>query len=224
MHKERLIDKLSRKLGRFAIQNLMSIIIGAMALVFLSDLMIQGTMGGSILSALIFDKAAIFSGEVWRVFTFIFLPPETRLIFIIFALYLYWLIGNSLEDNWGAFKFNLFYLCGIIGTIIAGLITGYATNSYINLSLFLAFAIVFPDFELNLFFLIPVKVKYFAIFYLVLIGYMIVVLPFYDKIAIIVSLANVALFFMRDFINGIKNFYRRIKFKRSSDIYWKNKR
>lgn len=224
MHKERLIDKLSRKLGRFAIQNLMSIIIGAMALVFLSDLMIQGTNGVSILSALIFDKAAIFSGEVWRVFTFIFLPPETRLIFIIFALYLYWLIGNSLEDNWGAFKFNLFYLCGIIGTIIAGLITGYATNSYINLSLFLAFAIVFPDFELNLFFLIPVKVKYFAIFYLVLIGYMIVVLPFYDKIAIIVSLANVALFFMRDFINGIKNFYRRIKFKRSSDIYWKNKR
>lgn len=224
MHKERLIDKLSRKLGRFAIQNLMSIIIGAMALVFLSDLMIQGTKGVSILSALIFDKAAIFSGEVWRVFTFIFLPPETRLIFIIFALYLYWLIGNSLEDNWGAFKFNLFYLCGIIGTIIAGLITGYATNSYINLSLFLAFAIVFPDFELNLFFLIPVKVKYFAIFYLVLIGYMIVVLPFYDKIAIIVSLANVALFFMRDFINGIKNFYRRIKFKRSSDIYWKNKR
>ena len=195
-----------------------------MALVFLSDLMIQGTKGVSILSALIFDKAAIFSGEVWRVFTFIFLPPETRLIFIIFALYLYWLIGNSLEDNWGAFKFNLFYLCGIIGTIIAGLITGYATNSYINLSLFLAFAIVFPDFELNLFFLIPVKVKYFAIFYLVLIGYMIVVLPFYDKIAIIVSLANVALFFMRDFINGIKNFYRRIKFKRSSDIYWKNKR
>lgn len=195
-----------------------------MALVFLSDLMIQGTNGVSILSALIFDKAAIFSGEVWRVFTFIFLPPETRLIFIIFALYLYWLIGNSLEDNWGAFKFNLFYLCGIIGTIIAGLITGYATNSYINLSLFLAFAIVFPDFELNLFFLIPVKVKYFAIFYLVLIGYMIVVLPFYDKIAIIVSLANVALFFMRDFINGIKNFYRRIKFKRSSDIYWKNKR
>lgn len=224
MHKERLIDKLSRKLGRFAIQNLMSIIIGAMVLVFLSDLMIQGTKGVSILSALIFDKAAIFSGEVWRVFTFIFLPPETRLIFIIFALYLYWLIGNSLEDNWGAFKFNLFYLCGIIGTIIAGLITGYATNSYINLSLFLAFAIVFPDFELNLFFLIPVKVKYFAIFYLVLIGYMIVVLPFYDKIAIIVSLANVALFFMRDFINGIKNFYRRIKFKRSSDIYWKNKR
>lgn len=195
-----------------------------MALVFLSDLMIQGTKGVSILSALIFDKAAIFSGEVWRVFTFIFLPPETRLIFIIFALYLYWLIGNSLEDNWGAFKFNLFYLCGIIGTIIAGLITGYATNSYINLSLFLAFAIVFPDFELNLFFLIPVKVKYFAIFYLVLIGYMIVVLPFYDKIAIIVSLANVALFFIRDFINGIKNFYRRIKFKRSSDIYWKNKR
>lgn len=219
-----MIDKLSRKLGRFAIQNLMSIIIGAMALVFLSDLMIQGTKGVSILSALIFDKAAIFSGEVWRVFTFIFLPPETRLIFIIFALYLYWLIGNSLEDNWGAFKFNLFYLCGIIGTIIAGLITGYATNSYINLSLFLAFAIVFPDFELNLFFLIPVKVKYFAIFYLVLIGYMIVVLPFYDKIAIIVSLANVALFFIRDFINGIKNFYRRIKFKRSSDIYWKNKR
>ncbi|MBQ3099886.1 MAG: hypothetical protein IJC50_02735 [Clostridia bacterium] len=224
MGKERFIDKLNRKFGRIAINNLMTIIIGAMALVFVSDIMIQSTKGVSILSALIFNKTAIFSGEIWRIFTFIFLPPETRLIFIIFALYLYWLIGNSLEDNWGAFKFNLFYLCGIIGTIIAGLITGYATNSYINLSLFLAFAIVFPDFELNLFFLIPVKVKYFAVFYLILIGYMIVVSPLSDKIAIIVSLANILLFFMKDFIDRIKNLYRRIKFKRSSDIYWRNKR
>ena len=224
MGKERFIDKLNRKFGRIAINNLMTIIIGAMALVFVSDIMIQSTKGVSILSALIFNKTAIFSGEIWRIFTFIFLPPETRLIFIIFALYLYWLIGNSFEDNWGAFKFNLFYLCGIIGTIIAGLITGYATNSYINLSLFLAFAIVFPDFELNLFFLIPVKVKYFAVFYLILIGYMIVVSPLSDKIAIIVSLANILLFFMKDFIDRIKNLYRRIKFKRSSDIYWRNKR
>lgn len=224
MGKERFIDKLNRKFGRIAINNLMSIIIGAMALVFVSDLMIQATKGVSILSVLIFDKAAIFSGEIWRVFTFIFLPPESSLIFIIFALYLYWLIGNSLEEKWGAFRFNLFYLCGIIGTIIAGLITGYATNSFLNLSLFLAFAILFPDFELMLLFLIPVKIKYFALFYLISIVYMLIVLPLPGKITIIVSLANVVLFFMRDFIDGIKNFFRRLKFKRSSDIYWKNRK
>jgi len=224
MHKQRLIDKLNRKFGDFAIRNLMSIIIGAMAIVFVCDLMIYSTKGVSIVSALTFNKAALLSGEIWRIFTFIFLPPETRPIFIIFALYLYWLIGNTLEENWGAFKFNLFYLCGILGTIASGLITGYASNSFLNLSLFLAFAILFPDFELRLLFLIPIKIKYFALLYLISIVYMLIVLPLSNKIAIIVSLANVALFFTRDFIDGVKNLYRRIKFKRSTDIYWKNKK
>ena len=224
MHKERLIDKLNRRFGRFAIQNLMTVIIGAMALVFVCDMMIYSTKGVSVISVLTFSKSAIFAGEIWRILTFIFLPPETRLIFIIFALYLYWLIGSTLEENWGAFKFNLFYLCGIVGTIISGLITGYATNSFLNLSLFLAFAILFPDFELRVFFLIPVKIKYFALLYLVSIIYMLIVLPLSYKIAIIVSLANVALFFTRDFIDGIKNLHRRLKFKRSADIYWKNQR
>ena len=224
MHKERLIDKLNRRFGRFAIQNLMTVIIGAMALVFVCDMMIYSTKGVSVISVLTFSKSAIFAGEIWRILTFIFLPPETRLIFIIFALYLYWLIGSTLEENWGAFKFNLFYLCGIVGTIISGLITGYATNSFLNLSLFLAFAILFPDFELRVFFLIPVKIKYFALLYLVSIIYMLIVLPLSYKIAIIVSQANVALFFTRDFIDGIKNLHRRLKFKRSADIYWKNQR
>lgn len=224
MYKERLIDKLNRRFGRFAIQNLMSVIIGAMALVFISDLMIYASKGVSVISVLTFNKHAIFAGEIWRTLTFVFLPPDTRPIFIIFALYLYWLIGTTLEENWGAFKFNLFYLCGIIGTIISGLITGFATNSFLNLSLFLAFAILFPDFELRIFFLIPIKIKYFALLYLVSIVYMLIVLPLSYKIAIIVSLANLALFFMRDFIDGLKNLYRRIKFKRSANIYWKKRR
>ena len=127
------LKKLEYKLAPHAIHNLMTIMIGAMAIVFVADFAVS--MAG------MFDRDAVFAGQVWRIFSFIFLPPDSSPIFIIFALYLYWLMGTSLEREWGALYFNLFYLAGIIGALIAGFITGYATNNYLNMSLFLAFAL-----------------------------------------------------------------------------------
>lgn len=212
MYKPSLLDRMERKLGRLAVRNLMSVIVGVMALVFILDYLFAVRINTLFSSYLIFDREAVLAGEVWRVITFTLLPPNSSVIFIIFSLYFYWMIGSVLETEWGAFKFNVFYLCGIIGTIAAGFITGYATNYYLNMSLFLAFALLYPEFELRLFFAIPVKIKYLAFVDLVLFVIDLITLPWAYKAAIIVSLANVMLFFGGNLISEIK------RIKRNRDI------
>ena len=158
-------------------------------------------------------------GQVWRILTFIFIPPDSSIVFIVFSLYFYWLIGSALENQWGAFRFNVFYLCGMLGTIIVGFITGYALNNYLNLSLFFAFALIYPDFQLMLFFFIPVKVKYLAFIDAAYFILMLIMGSWRNKIILLVALANVILFFGRDFIDKIKNRYRRYKYRR--DAGWR---
>ena len=212
MYKKSLLTRLEYKLGKFAVNNLMSVIIGAMALVFILDYVFIARIEMTFSSFLAFDRAAVLSGEVWRVITFALLPPESSPLFILLSLYFYWLIGSVLETEWGAFKFNVFYLCGIIGTIASGFITGYATNYYLNMSLFFAFALYYPEFEVRLFFAIPVKIKYLAIADLILFAFDLVIMPWPYKAAIVIALANVLLFFWQNLISEIK------RIKRNRDI------
>jgi len=186
-------------------------IVGAMGAIYA----IGFVMPVNLIGMFTFNLAAIMDGEFWRIITFIFIPPNAGMIFIIFALYLYWLIGSSLESQWGAFKFNLFYLCGIIGTIIAGLITGFATNFYLNLSLFLAFAILYPNFELRLFFILPVKMKWLALLNVAFLVYEFVMVSWPGRLAMVVSIINIILFFWKDCVNIIKQKQRKSKWKRS---------
>ena len=139
------MNQANRRFGRYAIRNLMTIIVGGMGIVFLVDWVMGPRLGITLSSYLYFDRALILQGEVWRVLTFVFLPPDSSLLFILFALYFYWMIGNSLENEWGSFRFMVYYLCGVLGTILSGFLTGYAVNDYLNLSLFLAFALLYPD-------------------------------------------------------------------------------
>lgn len=210
---------MNRKFGKFSIRNLMLIIVCGMATVFLLDLYLAAAKGISFSSYLAFDRAAIFQGQIWRILTFIFIPPDSSIVFIVFSLYFYWLIGSALENQWGSFRFNIFYLCGMLGTIAAGLITGYAANEYLNLSLFFAFALIYPNFQIMLFFLIPVKVKYLAFFDAAYFIFMLIVGSWRMKIVIVVALANILLFFGRDFTDKIKNMWRRYKYRR--DAGWK---
>ena len=206
------LRKLERKLGRFAIRNLMMYVVGAMAAVFAASLVSPVNLVGLFA----FDATAVMQGEVWRIITFIAIPPNASMIFIILALYLYWLIGSSLENQWGAFKFNIFYLCGMLGTIAAGFITGFATNFYLNLSLFLAFAMLNPNFELRLFFVLPIKMKWLALLYVAFIALAFIFNTWEGRLALVVSLINVILFFGKDFINTIKNRHRKAQWKRDN--------
>ncbi|MDE7121862.1 MAG: rhomboid family intramembrane serine protease [Oscillospiraceae bacterium] len=213
-----LLNKLERKYGKFAISNLMTIIVFGMGLVFLLDSFTSANPDYEygLTSLLYFDRDAVFHGQIWRILTFLFLPPDSSPFFIVFALYFYWLIGNVLERKWGSFKFNIYYLCGILGTIISGMITGYATNMFLNLSLYLAFAILFPDFEILLLFFIPVKMKYLAILEGILLVISLIFSDWTDRLCILFSLVNLILFFWKDLYNQIRYWNRRNQWRRKN--------
>ena len=205
------LDRLQRKYGRYAIHNLMNIIVGGMGIVFVLDAFSRWNLSG----LLHFSLPAIRMGQIWRLITFVFVPPNASMITLLFSLYFYWMIGSALEHQWGAFRFNMYYLCGIIGSILSGCITGYATNTYLNMSLFLGFALMFPDFEVNLFFFLPVKMKILALIDAIglLISFFRVGIS--GKIALIIAIINVILFFGRDLKMQIQNAYRRYQWKKN---------
>lgn len=210
-----LLDKLEKRFGKLAIKNLMLILVGAMAIVFLFDIFVSLKTGYSLEGRLIFQRSSIFAGEWWRVFTFIFLPPDSSPLFIIISLYFYYLIGTTLENQWGSFGFTLYYLLGIIGAIVSGFITGYATNYYLNMSLFLAFAILNPNFEILLFFFIPIKMKWLAIIDGVLLALSFVYSGWSGKLSLIMALVNLLIFFTPHLIDHIKAAHRGHKWKQN---------
>lgn len=209
MPMRKLLDKLDRKYGRYGIENLMMYIVGAMAIVYFMDYALYDTLEASLNSVLIFNRAAIFRGELWRLVTFVFTATGSHPFLLAFTLYFYWLSGRGLEAQWGTFKFNVFYFTGLISSLIFGLIIGYATNYYINMSLFLAFAILYPNYEILLFFFLPVKVKYLAVFDAVMLVASFIFADWRGRVALIIALANLILFFGPDLIDKIKYAKRR---------------
>ena len=208
-----LISRLERKYRRYAVRNLMTFIICAMGVVYVLDALAQSFIPGGVSPYLFFSRDLILRGQLWRIVTFSVLPPGSNTLTVLFSLYLYWIIGSALNNHWGSFKFNLFYLCGITGSILSGLITGRTTNEYLNLSLFFAFAILFPDFQLLLFFILPVKMKYLA-----LLNGLFFLVSFFQanltgKVAMAAALVNLALFFWKDLLRLARRYRRKAQFR-----------
>ena len=214
-YRPKFLEKLERKLKWLSIPNLMLIVVGAMGVVFVMNFLIGMSAGQSIYSMLTFDKELIAKGQVWRVFTFLFLPPAQNIIFALLALYFYWLIGSALENEWGAFGFTVFYLLGAVGAIISGFITGYATNDYINMSLFLAFALLNPDFTVYVFFILPVKMKWLALIDGAAILLSLIFNSWSGRLAVAMALINLLIFFAPMLVTRAKQIYARWKWKRN---------
>lgn len=204
------LDRLERKLRRYSVSHIMYLITGIMLAVFVGDLL----LGGRVSSMLSFHRGLILRGQVWRILTFIFLPPSSSVIWILFSLYFYCLMGNALESAWGTFRFNLFYLCGILGSILAGFVTGYGVNQFLNMSLFFAYAAVFPENQLMLFFVLPIKVKWLAALDALYFIWMFIVGGWPARAAILLALLNIWLFFGGDFFRNLKQ----------QAGYWKTRR
>lgn len=159
-------NKLERKYGKYAIHNLMKYII----VLYVIGWFIQLVNPVFYDSLLALDMAKVLHGQVWRLVTFIIMPPEnSSAFFMIFSLYLYYVLGTNLERVWGAFRFNVYFFMGVIFHILAALIIfiiwGISlplTTYYLNISLFFAFSCVYPDMELLLFFILPIKIKWLA--------------------------------------------------------------
>ena len=208
--------RLENKISRFAIERLMSIITVAMTIVFVMDMLLMYSTDAAefITSWLEFDRAAIFRGEVWRIITFLFVYPSgINIIFTVLAIYFFYWSGNAVEGRLGKARFNLYYLFGVLGSIIAGLMLGYISNTYLNLTIFLAFAVLYPDLKVMIFFIIPVKVKWLGLFEGVMLIMLLVTSNLYVKVAILVAILNFLLFFGQDLIRIVKNTYREFKWR-----------
>ena len=163
----RALDRFCTKHPRFGIPGLMKYIVIISAVVFLLS-----PAGGGVLPAILsFSPSAIFRGEIWRIVTWIFLPLNNNVFFTAIMLYFYYFIGSTLEREWGTPKFTIFYLLGILLNVIYGFLMSAVLNfpfvwlipNYLNLSMFFAFAALFPDHKVMLFFIIPVKIKILAL-------------------------------------------------------------
>lgn len=156
------LDKLERKFGKIYIPNLMLVITIGTVILYL---ICMATGSTSAANLFILSPDAVLHGQVWRLFTFIFVPSAFSPILLLISLYFYYWAGSSLERAWGSFKFNVYYLIGMLATIIISFIVKVpVTGEFINLSLFLAFAKLYPDMEVLLMFLIPIKVKWLGYF------------------------------------------------------------
>jgi hypothetical protein len=159
-----LLDKLERTFGRFAVPNLALYFVVGQVFVVLARM-----FGRLEAETLIYAPVLLLHGEWWRVFTFLFVIPLPQsafgYMFMAFGWYLFYLMGNALESFWGAFRFNLFLFLSYALTVALSFIApgSVVTNVFILGSVFLAFAFLNPDFELLLFFILPLKIKWLAL-------------------------------------------------------------
>ncbi len=184
------LDRFAMRHPRFGIPGLMRYIVIGNVVVYLLDMYSNYTAT----RLLGFWPGLILQGQIWRLVTFLIVPESMSLIWFAVALFFYYFLGTTLEQEWGTAKFTLFYLTGAVLTAIGGFISGFATMGSVNFSLFLAFATLYPDAQLRVYFIIPVKAKWLAVFYVVRIFFNVFASPGYLPVAA-ASLVNYAIFF-----------------------------
>lgn len=207
------MKELRRRFNRFCFQNrhkgipnLMLYISLGCALVYL---MTQVTQNSLLYSLLVFDREAILHGQIWRLITYPLTFYHSNILLMAVFLFCYYSLGRAMENIWGTLRFNLFYFCGILMMDVWCMIFGgRADVTYLNLSLFLSYATMFPNAQFLLFFIIPVKAWIFALFDLALVLYSLLADPFPYNCFSVISLANYFLFFGADVLNVIPMSWR----------------
>ena len=233
-----------RKFGKYAIKNLSIILIICYAVGYLITLFDRS---GTLISYLVLNPYAILHGQVWRLVTWVLIPPETGNIFLtLIMLYFYGSIGTTLERTWGTYRYNVYLFQGMLFTIAGSfLVMGYHylfdaesiavmgpqgvnlyfmyiglfyfSTFYVNMSIFLAFAATFPEVQVLLMFIIPIKVKWLGIIYGIMLAYEFIRANVDGRFAIAASLLNFLVFFFtsRSMMHmNPKQIRRRQEFKR----------
>ena len=200
------VDRFAYRHPNFGIPNLMKYVVAGNIIMFL---LLRLTNYG-IFSYLGFNWGAVLQGQVWRLLSFVFVPDTSGIFSLMLSLYFSYFIGNLLERQWGTTKFSLYYLFGVVLTILVGIIGYYAfghgttiySTYYINMSMFLAFASLYPDAQVLLFFIIPLKVKWLALIDVALFAVdvlgALLRLDFVSALLPIIALANFLVFFWND--------------------------
>ena len=225
------LDKLERKLGRYAIPNLTVYLLAGYVIgcgiIYLMP---------NLIGWLTLEPALILRGQIWRIISWVLIPPTTNPISLLFLVLLYYSLGTALERTWGTFRYNVYIFSGILFTVIAVFILygvffalygtevplssiGLVSTNYITMSIFLAFAAIYPDMEVLLYFVLPIKMKWMALVYAVMALYYFITGGIVSRVAIAASLLNFVIFFlssrnMRRF--GPREQTRKAKFRKQS--------
>ena len=199
-------NKLERKFGRYAIRNLSAYIIALYAAGYLIELFFP-----EILGWLTLEPYYILHGQVWRILTWLIIPPDSFGFFTIIMLFFYYSLGNTLEQTWGRFRYNVYILGGLLATLIGAFVLygilylvyggpvsfgAMFSTYYVNMSIFLAFAVSYPDMQVLLYFLIPIKIKWMGILYGIFILYSFWQNDWVGRVVILVSLLNFIVYFL----------------------------
>ena len=197
------LNKLERKFGRYAIHNLTLYLIGGYIIGFGVYMFVP-----NLLNLLTLEPAYILHGQIWRIISWVLIPPSGNIFTTVIMMLFYYSLGTALERTWGAFRYNVYIFSGILFTVIGAFLlylivgvdaVGYGvffSTYYINMSIFLAFAVSYPDMEVLLYFILPIKMKWMALVYAALTIYDLVRGNLFTRIAIIASLLNFIVFFL----------------------------
>ncbi|MCD7824650.1 MAG: hypothetical protein LUH14_01560 [Clostridiaceae bacterium] len=249
------LNKLERKFGRYAIPDLIKYVVA----VYCAGAVIGIVNADFYYSYLALDFNAVFHGQIWRLVTFLLEPGDfsggintqflINIVFFLIKVNLFFMFGRSLEQAWGTFRFNMYFFSGYLLNIIAALLL-YASPlhlsiydagfEYIYWAMFLAFAVINPNMQFLLYFIIPIKVKWLAILDVIYLGYQIVTDLYYGMqmlsigystyasvyfsmaAAIIVSLLNFLIYFFatRNYQRiHPKQVHRRREFRKQTQQY-----
>lgn len=190
-----MIDNLEKRFGWFAIPGLIRYVVLFNALVYVLQLVAPGYT-----ASLALVPEAVWAGEVWRLFTWVFLPRTLSPIWIFFALLFLWFLGDMLDSCWNSFRVTLFYVCGWFLTTLAAMLLpgaglGPGANLFLNLTVLFAVATLQPNYQILFFFVIPLKLKWLGIISAIFPLLLFFSLPIGGKVALVLSFANYLLFF-----------------------------
>lgn len=211
------MSNFEKKFGKYAIRNISLVLIMCYAFGYLISL-----VNPMFLGYLTLNPYQIIRGQIWRVVTWIIIPPDTsNLFFVLIMLYFYYSIGSTLERTWGTYRYNVYLLSGMLFTVVGSFllmaycfmfkgdtiavlgtrtffdtISLFFTTYYVNMSIFLAFAATFPEAQVLLMFIIPIKIKWLGIIYAVMLGFQFLGGSVYSRFAMGASLLNFAVFWV----------------------------
>lgn len=209
------MSKFEKKFGKYAIPNLTLWLLGCYILGYVIEL-----LAPNLVYYITLDPYRILHGQVWRLVTWILIPPSSFDIFTIIMLLFYYNIGTALERTWGTYRYNVYLFTGMLLTVVASflcmgvayLMTGgmsqtvasslfltgsqYFSTYYIGMSIFLGFAMTYPDVQVLLMFVIPIKVKWMGILDVILMVYEMIAGNLFTRFAVGAALLNVLIFYL----------------------------
>jgi hypothetical protein len=199
-----IFSKLERRLSPYAPPNVTVLLIALQVSTF-----VLGMLDPQRLLSLYLLPDRVMAGEWWRVFTFLALPPFTNPICAFFFFYLFHLMGTTLERTWGTFRYDLFLLIGYIATVVTAFILPEKViqNGFLQGSVFLAFAWLYPTFTLSIFFVLPIQIRYLALIQWVFYGIE-VINGRYEALA---GVVNFFCFFGVEVLTRARNSFRRMQ-------------